>query len=64
VTAVSYGESSHLADNATLAGRQKNRRVEILVYREAITNSSGKAAPHAEAEERAQRVAAAFIGGE
>ena len=64
VTAVSYGENSPLADNATSEGRRKNRRVEILVYKEAINSSSGKAAPRAEAEERAKRVLAAFNGGE
>ncbi|MGH7773526.1 MAG: OmpA family protein, partial [Candidatus Binatia bacterium] len=40
VTAVSYGKSAPLVDNSTREGRQKNRRIEILVYKEAIAVSS------------------------
>lgn len=36
VMAVSYGKSTPVADNSTPQGRGKNRRVEILVYKEAI----------------------------
>jgi outer membrane protein OmpA-like peptidoglycan-associated protein len=42
VTAVSYGPRAPLADNTTLEGRRKNRRIEILVYKESITSSPGK----------------------
>jgi outer membrane protein OmpA-like peptidoglycan-associated protein len=49
VTTASYGSSAPLADNATRAGRHKNRRIEILVYKEAITASSGGTTPRAEA---------------
>lgn len=42
VTAVSYGKNDPRADNATQEGRSKNRRVEISVYKEAITASSGE----------------------
>jgi outer membrane protein OmpA-like peptidoglycan-associated protein len=49
VTTVSYGESVPLADNATLEGRHKNRRIEILVYKEAITSSPRETTPHAKA---------------
>jgi peptidoglycan-associated lipoprotein len=41
VTAVSYGANAPLADNTTREGRRKNRRIEILVYRENITSSPG-----------------------
>jgi outer membrane protein OmpA-like peptidoglycan-associated protein len=38
VIPVSYGESNPTTDNGSPQGRAKNRRVEILVYREAITS--------------------------
>lgn len=44
VVAVSYGKSAPLADNTTREGRGKNRRVEILVYREGITTAPAQAA--------------------
>ncbi|MGH7897651.1 MAG: OmpA family protein [Candidatus Binatia bacterium] len=37
VHAVSYGESKPLATNRSSAGRQKNRRIEILVYQEKVS---------------------------
>jgi outer membrane protein OmpA-like peptidoglycan-associated protein len=42
VMAVSYGANAPLADNSTQAGRRKNRRIEILVYKESITSSRGR----------------------
>ncbi|HVO91939.1 MAG TPA: OmpA family protein [Terriglobales bacterium] len=36
VMVVGYGERSPVGDNSTEAGRAKNRRVEILVYKESI----------------------------
>jgi outer membrane protein OmpA-like peptidoglycan-associated protein len=40
VVTVSYGEVNPLEENKTRQGRQKNRRVEILVYKEDITTAS------------------------
>lgn len=38
VTTMSYGKNAPIANNATRAGRSKNRRVEILVYKESLTS--------------------------
>jgi outer membrane protein OmpA-like peptidoglycan-associated protein len=45
VQTISYGESSPREDNKTRKGRAANRRVEILVYREAISTAGSGAAP-------------------
>ena len=47
LTTIGYGEEHPLASNDTVAGRQKNRRVEIII----LPQSSGKAY-----EEEAERV--------
>jgi peptidoglycan-associated lipoprotein len=43
VVPVSYGESNPTSDNSNPQGRAKNRRVEILVYREGITSQPAMA---------------------
>lgn len=45
VTTMSYGDSTPIAPNTTIAGRQKNRRIEILVYRDSIAVSSVSTTP-------------------
>jgi peptidoglycan-associated lipoprotein len=53
VIAVSYGGSTPLQDNSSSQGRAKNRRVEILVYRDAITSAPSTAtAPSPQPEPR------------
>lgn len=47
LSVISFGENSPVTSNATGAGRAKNRRVEILVYRESIGVGSGAASPQA-----------------
>jgi peptidoglycan-associated lipoprotein len=48
VVTVSYGKTAPAAENNTAQGRAKNRRVEILVYRDAITSAAAGATPQAE----------------
>jgi peptidoglycan-associated lipoprotein len=54
VVTVSYGENSPVAENASRDGRAKNRRVEILVYREAI-NSNTAASPAQQQEQKSSQ---------
>lgn len=44
VTTMSYGKNTPIADNATRTGRSKNRRIEILVYKESLTSPQEKMA--------------------
>ncbi|HEU4342607.1 MAG TPA: OmpA family protein [Candidatus Binatia bacterium] len=45
VMTVSYGKSAPLVDNNNAQARAKNRRVEILVYKEAISSGTQASAP-------------------
>jgi outer membrane protein OmpA-like peptidoglycan-associated protein len=45
LTAVGYGKSNPVADNDTAAGRQQNRRVEIVISGEIIGTQIGRATP-------------------
>jgi outer membrane protein OmpA-like peptidoglycan-associated protein len=49
VVTVSYGKSAPLVENNNREGRGKNRRVEILVYRDGITTASAQGASTSQA---------------
>ena len=53
VVPVSYGESNPVSDNSNPQGRAKNRRVEILVYREGITSQPAMAAAPGQQQQQA-----------
>ncbi len=47
ITAIGYGKSNPVASNDTAAGRQQNRRVEIIISGEIIGTQIGRATPAA-----------------
>lgn len=56
VVPVSYGKSAPVDSNNTAQGRAKNRRVEILVYREGITSEAPAASAQPIAPRSSQEV--------
>lgn len=52
VIPVSYGESAPLVENSSAQGRAKNRRVEILVYRDGVNAGPEPVAAAPESEPR------------
>lgn len=55
VRTVSYGENSPVAENNSRDGRAKNRRVEILVYREAINSNTAASATQQQPSQQQQQ---------
>jgi outer membrane protein OmpA-like peptidoglycan-associated protein len=55
VLPVSYGESAPLVENNTSQNRAKNRRVEILVYREAINSGANTAGTQPDTRQQSQQ---------
>ena len=47
MTATGLGPADPVADNSTAAGRQKNRRVEIVISGQVIGTKIGSSAPGA-----------------
>jgi outer membrane protein OmpA-like peptidoglycan-associated protein len=66
VVTVSYGENAPVAENKSRDGRAKNRRVEILVYREQIGQntaaSNQQEAPRSQQQSQEQRSSQASDG--
>lgn len=62
VVSVSYGQSAPASDNSSPQGRAKNRRVEILVYREGITSTATAPAPQQPAGPRSSQQQVAPAG--
>jgi outer membrane protein OmpA-like peptidoglycan-associated protein len=54
LSVISFGENGAVANNATADGRAKNRRVEILVYRDniGVGPAAGQARPEAKPQPR------------
>jgi peptidoglycan-associated lipoprotein len=55
VVPVSYGQSAPMEENKTPQGRAKNRRVEILVYRDGVTSTAATPAAQPPAPSASQQ---------
>jgi outer membrane protein OmpA-like peptidoglycan-associated protein len=61
VTVLSQGESAPVASNDTPRGRQENRRVEIMVYKETIGSSSERTVEQSNAHLSGKRMSSADV---